>query len=102
MAKTKAQNDPWSTLPEKTAVVLQPPADPRYQLIESGRYIESLGVQSEIVSVLYILLFQCGEGTSHKPGRAEYEFVLFFAVGNHHPFKQEQLEDYAALLWSQQ
>lgn len=44
MAQTKAQNDPWSTLPEKTAVVLQPPADPRYQLIDSGRYIESLGV----------------------------------------------------------
>ncbi|KAK7490196.1 hypothetical protein BaRGS_00018541, partial [Batillaria attramentaria] len=37
-----AENDPWSPLPAASGVIQQPPADPRYQLIDSGRYIESL------------------------------------------------------------
>ncbi|KAL8611098.1 hypothetical protein ACOMHN_064388 [Nucella lapillus] len=42
MAQLKAQNDPWTPLPEKADGILQPPCDPRHQLIDSDRYIESL------------------------------------------------------------
>ncbi|XP_076464313.1 uncharacterized protein LOC143296329 [Babylonia areolata] len=42
MARPKAQNDPWIPLTEVTGIISQPPCDPRYQLIDSDRYIESL------------------------------------------------------------
>ncbi|KAK7103700.1 uncharacterized protein [Littorina saxatilis] len=42
MSATKAQNDPWSPLPQDSNGISPPPADPRHQLIDSARYIDSL------------------------------------------------------------
>lgn len=42
-ASAKVENDPWLPLPESSTAITAPPVDPLRQLIDSERYIESLG-----------------------------------------------------------